>query len=80
MWVSGGRGAESVVSFDDVSFGDFSDVRRHVRDVVRSNSEFFETWAHPCCRRKVTVAERAIPPFHESQSAFLRLVKVRCGG
>ena len=31
MSVSGGRGAESV-SFDDVSFGDFSEVRNHVTD------------------------------------------------
>ena len=33
MWVSEGRGAESV-SFNKESFGDFSEVGHHVRDVT----------------------------------------------
>ena len=33
MWVRGGRGTESV-SFDTESFGDFSNVGYHVRDVT----------------------------------------------
>ena len=33
VWVGGGRGVESV-SFNHESFGDFSEVRYHVRDVT----------------------------------------------
>ena len=33
MWIKGGRGAESA-SFDNESFGGFSEVRYHVRDVT----------------------------------------------
>ena len=41
VWVHGGRGAESV-SFDDESFGDFSEVGYHVRDVALGDVVFYE--------------------------------------
>ena len=63
-WVSGGRGSESV-SFDDELFGDFREVRCHVRDmifggcgVLRRSSGFCETGAYPCYRWKVTLKAR----------------------
>ena len=39
MWVRGERGAESV-SFDNESFGDFSEVRHHVRDLTLGDLVF----------------------------------------
>ena len=39
MWVSGGRGAESF-SLDDKSFGDFSQVGYHIRDVTLGDVVF----------------------------------------
>ena len=40
MWIHGGRGAD-IVSVDDESFGDFSEVRNHVRDVTMGDVVFY---------------------------------------
>ena len=65
-WISalsscrGGRGAESI-SFNNESFGDFSEVVNHVRDVtlremwcLRKSLGFCGSGSHPCCRRMLT--------------------------
>ena len=63
MWVRGGRGGKSV-SFINESFGDFSEVRYHVRDVTfrvmvfcRGVLNFAEQGFNnqQCCRRKLTL-------------------------
>ena len=64
MWVREGRGAEGV-SFNNDSFGDFSEVRFHVRNVTLGNVVLCGTGAHPRSRRKVTLIERQFPYFHE---------------
>ena len=70
VWVRGGKEAESV-SFNNKSFGDFSEVRYHVKNMILGDVIFLGvcgTGAHSCCRRKVTLIERKIPPLHECTS------------
>ena len=84
------RGAESV-SLINESFGDISEVRYHVKDVILGDVVFCKrclgfcgTGAHPCCMQEEDNPNRGKDSsalrVYESQSAFLRLVKVRWGG
>ena len=66
MWFNRPREAENI-SFDDELFGDFREVRCHVRDMIfggcgflRRSSRSCETGAYPCYRWKVTLKAR--PP------------------
>ena len=67
IWIRWRIGAESV-SFDNESFGDFSEVRYHVRVMTLGYVVFCGTWAHPCCSRKVILIKEKIPPLHECTS------------